>query len=159
MPKSYDKLAHRLALILTKLNSGERFTAKELVDEFGVNLRTIQRDLNERFASLPIKKEGDYYRMEAYALGKLSFEDIKNFAALSGIRGLFPSLGDSFITEMLNNRLNPVYLIKGQGFEDLGNKAKEFEMLSSAIVNNRKVSLHYKDKIRTLNPYKLVSGI
>jgi len=36
-----DKLAKRLAYILTKLNNGERFTLKELALEFACDTRTI----------------------------------------------------------------------------------------------------------------------
>ena len=97
MAKSHDTLALRLSLILTKLNNGESFTAKELAEEFNVNIRTIQRDIKDRLAYIPIQKNGDYYSMESYVLGKLSFEDIKNFATLSGIKSLYPSLSNKFI--------------------------------------------------------------
>ena len=57
MKKSHDTLALRLSLILTKLNSGESFSAKELAEEFNVNIRTIQRDIKrDSFISLLIKK-------------------------------------------------------------------------------------------------------
>ncbi len=46
MSKEYDKVAKRLAFILQKLNSGERFSTDELAEEFNVDKRTIQRDLN-----------------------------------------------------------------------------------------------------------------
>lgn len=36
--------------MLVKLNQGEKLDPESLAQEFGVNLRTIQRDLNERFA-------------------------------------------------------------------------------------------------------------
>jgi predicted DNA-binding transcriptional regulator YafY len=57
-----------------------------LANEFNVNVRTIQRDLNERLSYIPIIKEKNYYFMDSYSLGKLSFEDIKSFATLSGIK-------------------------------------------------------------------------
>lgn len=44
--------------------------------------------------------------MESYALGKLSFEDIKNFATLSGIKSLYPSLSKEFINQLKQNELN-----------------------------------------------------
>ena len=74
---SHDKIATRLACILTKLNNGESFTVNELAKEFEVKTRTIQRDLKERLIYLPIVKKNKYYSMESYALGKLNFEDIK----------------------------------------------------------------------------------
>ncbi len=92
MTKSHDTLAFRLSIILTKLNSGEKFTARELAEEFNVSARTIQRDIKERLSCMSIEKDGDYYSMASYALSKLSFEDIKNFATLSGIKNLYPSL-------------------------------------------------------------------
>ena len=46
----HDKLAYRLTQILVKLNQGEKLDPKTLADEFNVNLRTIQRDLNSRFS-------------------------------------------------------------------------------------------------------------
>lgn len=45
----HDKISTRLSLILTKLNSGERFTLEQIADEFNVSIRTCQRDINERF--------------------------------------------------------------------------------------------------------------
>jgi len=50
---SHDTLAFRLAQMLVKLNQGEKLDPQTLAKEFGVNLRTIQRDLNVRFAYLP----------------------------------------------------------------------------------------------------------
>ena len=53
---NHDTLVYRLAQILVKLNQGEKLDPLTLADEFGVNLRTIQRDLNVRFAYLPLQK-------------------------------------------------------------------------------------------------------
>lgn len=158
MKKSHDTLALRLSIILTKLNSGESFTAKELAEEFNVSARTIQRDIKERLSYIPIEKNGDHYSMESYALGKLSFEDIKNFATLSGIRTLYPSLSNEFITDVLNSKLNSAYLIKNQGFEDISLKKDWFETMSAAIIKKSPVSFNYKDKLRIVNPYKLINN-
>ena len=61
---AHDTLAYRLSAVLTKLNQGESLDPKELADEFGVNLRTIQRDLNVRFAGLPLIKANGRYKMD-----------------------------------------------------------------------------------------------
>ena len=63
-----------------------------MVEEFNVTKRTIQRDILERLSYLPIKRDNNFYYLEEYYLGKLNFEDIKNFAILSGIKELYPSL-------------------------------------------------------------------
>ncbi|EAJ7469980.1 HTH domain-containing protein, partial [Campylobacter jejuni] len=44
--KEYDKLSIRLVQILSKFNNGESLSAQELAQEFNVDTRTIQRDLN-----------------------------------------------------------------------------------------------------------------
>lgn len=46
----------RIAKILSRLYAGELLYMKELSVEFCVNLRTIQRDVNERLIEFPIKK-------------------------------------------------------------------------------------------------------
>ena len=158
MTKSHDTLALRLSLILTKLNSGESFSAKELAEEFNVNIRTIQRDIKERLFYIPIDKKGDYYSMESYALGKLSFQDIKNFATLSGIKELYPELSNDFISDILNMKLNKAYLIKNQGFENISSKKDYFEQLSAAIIKNSPVNFIYSNKLRVVNPYKLINN-
>ncbi len=158
MKKSHDKIAIRLASILTKLNSGERFTTIELAKEFNVTERTIQRDIKERLLYIPLEKNGNYYSLASYALGKLTFEDIKNFATLSGIKSLYPSLSNEFLTDILNKKLNQSYLIKNQGFENISDKEELFEILSAAIVKNSSISFFYSKKERKVNPYKLINN-
>jgi len=154
---NHDTVARRLGIILNKLNSGEQFSVDELADEFNVSTRTIQRDLNERFSYLPLKKENGYYSLEEYCLGKLSFEDIKSFATLSGIKNLYPSLTDNFIVDLLNSKINQTYLVKGYEYEDLTSKTKLFENLNIAIVTHQMITLIYNDKKRELNPYRLIN--
>lgn len=157
MKKSHDTIATRLAMILVKFNSGERFTADELCEEFNVDKRTIQRDLNNRLSYLPIKRENGYYSMESYALGKLTYNDIKNFAAISGIKSLYPSLTDEFIADILNAKINSAYLVKGYGYENIASKQNDFETISVAILQNKQIACNYKGKPRLLLPYKLVN--
>lgn len=155
--KNHDKIATRLAQILNKLNSGERFSVEELVEEFSVTSRTIQRDLNERLSYLPLKKENNLYYLEEYYLGKLNFNDIKNFAALSGVRDLFPSLKEDFLKNILDATINQAYLIKGHNYEDVSSDTETFLSIEIAIVNHTIVEFVYNDKPRTVKPYKLVN--
>lgn len=158
MKKQHDTIATRLIIILTKLNQGERFSVDELVSEFNVTARTIQRDLNDRLSYLPIKKENGYYFLEEYYLGKLNFEDIKNFATLSGIKELYPNMKDDFIKDILSNKIDQAYLIKGPNYEDLTDKAKEFKIIESSILDTTELTFNYKDKTRLVKPYKLVNS-
>jgi len=159
MKKDHDKLSYRLSSILGKLNNGELLTVDELAEEYDVSTKTIGRDLNDRLSTfLPIIKENGYYRLESYALGKLTYDDIKSFALLSGIKELYPELSNSFIVDLLNTKVNPAYLINHMGYEKLDYKTKEFEELSGAILNKRELSFIYNDKKRKVNPYKLINN-
>ena len=108
--------------MLVKLNQGERLDPQALAEEFGVNLRTIQRDLNERFAYLPLEKTDGRYHLDPAFLGKLSTRDIERFASLAGVRGLFPSLSDEFLRDIFDARMQSALLVKGHHYEDLAGK-------------------------------------
>nr|MBL0711271.1 HTH domain-containing protein [Colwellia sp.] len=72
--------------------------AQRIADIINVSTRTIQRDINERLAFLPLERNGNKISLCATALGKLTKKDIRNFAQLSGISQLYPNLDSHFIT-------------------------------------------------------------
>ncbi|WP_245619704.1 helix-turn-helix transcriptional regulator [Methylomicrobium agile] len=155
---SHDKIATRLADILIRLNNGEKLDPHSLAEHFGVTLRTIQRDLLERLAFLPLTKDGHCFVLEPYYLGKLTTGDIHRFAALSGVKDLFPDLDDPFLRELFDSRINQAYLVKGHQYEDLSDKTDEFRHLEQAINQCRLIHFSYKDKTYTgIQPYKLVN--
>jgi predicted DNA-binding transcriptional regulator YafY len=154
MNKEHDTLAVRLSQILMMFNEGKRIAVDELATEFDVTPRTIQRDLR-RLSYLPIKKEGAYYSLESYCLGKLSFKDIKQFATFSGIKELYPELNDGLIVDILNERTNKTMEVHGHTYENLSHKIDDFNAIASAIITFRKISFRYKDKVRLVEPYKL----
>ena len=141
---NHDTLVYRLAQILIKLNQGERLDPLSLADEFGVNPRTIQRDLNERFAYLPLEKVNGRYRLDPVFLGKLSTRDIERFAGLAGVRGLFPSLGDDFLRDIFDSRLRDTMLVRGHHYEDLSGKEALFKELEAAIAGCRHADLRLR---------------
>lgn len=151
----HDKLAQRLAMILERLNEGACVRIEELAEEFGVSTKTIQRDLFERFAFLPLKKEDECYKLEEYYLGKLSFKDIQNFALLSGVRSLFPKLDKEFLRELLDGAIASAYMIRGCESEKIEERSREFFMLQEAILEHLVVEFEYRGKKRRVQPYKL----
>ena len=157
----HDTLVYRLSQMLVMLNQGEKLDPRTLADEFGVNLRTIQRDLNERFAYLPLEKtEGRYFLNPAF-LGKLNTKDIDRFASLAGIKGLFPSLNDEFLKYIFDTSMQQAFLVKGHNYEDLQGKETLFRSLEKAIVARKQVVIVYSkidgNKSYTLSPYKLIN--
>jgi predicted DNA-binding transcriptional regulator YafY len=159
---NHDTLVRRLAMILVKLNQGERLDPAALAEEFSVNLRTIQRDLNERFAYLPLERIDGHYQLNPVFLGKLSTRDVERFAGLAGVRGLFPALSDDFLRDIFDDRIQPALLVKGHHYEDIGDRANTFRQLERAIVAHNLISFSYqKDEVSKsyadIEPYKLVN--
>ena len=159
---NHDTLVYRLAQMLVKLNQGERLDPSALADEFGVNLRTIQRDLNVRFAYLPLQKTDGCYHLDTAFLGKLSTKDIERFAGLAGIRGLFPSLNDDFLRDIFDTRLESTLLVKGHNYENLAGKEQQFRNLEKAIIARQQVAFDYQKPQGVkhyidVSPYKLIN--
>ncbi len=159
---NHDTLVYRLAQILVKLNQGEKLDPAALADEFGVNLRTIQRDLNERFAYLPLQKTEGRYHLDATFLGKLSTKDIDRFASLAGVRGLFPSLSDDFLRDIFDSKVQKALLIKGHHYESFAGKEAAFRILEKAIVARQNVAFDYlktegAKSYTSVSPYKLLN--
>ncbi|OIQ78914.1 hypothetical protein GALL_393660 [mine drainage metagenome] len=124
-----DAVGYRLAHILAKLNQGQKLDPQELADEFNVTLRSIQRDLNDRFAFLSLQKVDGRYCLQSRFLGKLTLRDVEQFANLAGVRGLFPSLSTEFLRDLFDSRIQNALLIKGHEYEDLGGKEITFNRL------------------------------
>ena len=158
----HDTLVYRLAQMLVKLNQGEKLEPLALAEEFGVNLRTIQRDLNERFAYLPLEKIDGRYQLDPTFLGKISIKDIHRFASLAGVNGLFPSLANDFLRDIFDARVQSALLVKGHNYEDIGDKEALFKNLEKAIIAHHPVSFSYlkAEGLKTYQsvaPYKLVN--
>lgn len=159
---NHDTLVYRLAQMLVKLNQGEKLNPQALADEFGVNLRTIQRDLNVRFAYLPIQKTDGYYHLDPTFLGKLSTKDVDRFAGLAGVRGLFPSLSDDFLRDIFDTRIQAAVVVKGHNYENLAGKEAAFRTLEQAIVVRQHIEFDYqKDagikSYTGVAPFKLIN--
>ena len=155
---SKESIAYRLSAIIIKLNAGESLSIDELVEEFGTSKRTIQRDINERLAFLPIERSNGKISLSAIALGQLNQKDIRNFAQLCGVGELFPKLDSTFITSILSNAYQAVYLVMGNSFEHdrilIGQQISKFE---TAIIDSLMVEFSYKDKSYKVAPYKLIN--
>ena len=159
---SHDTLVRRLALILVKLNQGEKLDPRQLAIDFNVNLRTIQRDLHERLSCLSLEKTRGRYHLEPASLGKLTLKDIDRFASLAGVKGLFPGLSQDFLRELFDSRVQSALLVKGHHYEDLRGKEPAFKQLEKAITGRQKVGFDYPSdnlfKVYEVEPYKLINN-
>lgn len=160
---NHDTLVYRLAQMLIKLNAGEKLDPQSLADEFGVNLRTVQRDLNVRFAYLGLEKVDGRYQLDPVYLGKLNTRDIERFAALSGIRGLYPSLSDHFLRDIFDTQIQGAMLVKGHNYEPMAGKEQLFRDLEMAIIRRRRIAFSYgkpegDKQYAEVCPYRLINN-
>jgi len=152
-----DKVAIRLTQMIRAFNDGKRLTVDEMADEFQVHTRTVQRDLS-RFAFLPIEPEEGRYFLADYALGKLSYKDVKHFSSISGIGKLYPRLSDEKISDILNPKTSKALKVNAYSHENLLALSKEFDALGAAVLNRHRVAFVYSKKRREVDPYKLLNN-
>ncbi|MEG1234903.1 MAG: WYL domain-containing protein [Acinetobacter sp.] len=154
----HERLADRLANILTKLNMGYQLSIKELASEFGVSTRTISRDFDRLNTYLPLLQDNETkrYYLESNYLGKIAPKDIRNFAQLSGIGHLYPSLDMSFLRELLDSRSHQIYNVKGYSFEDASQFKELFKVIGKAIQEHSQIGFVYKGEPRLVQPYRLI---
>lgn len=155
---THERLAERLANILTKLNVGYRLGVTELADEFQVSKRTIERDFDRLNSYLPLIQDESTkkYSLDPVYLGRFQLQDIQNFAQLSGISDLYPSLDMSFLRSLLDERANQVFSARGYYYEDAQQFAEHFKVLAEAIRQNYCIHFLYNDHVRKVDPYRLI---
>ena len=160
--ENHEKLAQRLMQILRKLNQGEKLNPGDLAVEFGVTLRTIQRDLNERFQEFDLQKADGLYFAPPEQLDKRSLQSLRAFAERTGVLGLFPNPTNEVLAGVMDNRRTPALLIKGHHFEDLGANITVFKQLEQAILDCQTISFSYAKsegikQYANSQPYKLIN--
>lgn len=165
MPLKSEKsetIAHRLTEIIRRLNEGDALSPKALVTLFGVDARTIQRDLNERLAFLDLEKIDGMYTINRIRLGILKRVDIERFAELAGLQGLYPRFSTDFLRDMLDTKLQSALQVRGQNYEDLRGKEQLFSQLKNAINGKQLVGFEYAKPegakmVEGAQPYRLVN--
>jgi len=144
----YAKTNERIAKILSRLYAGELLSMKELSVEFGVNLRTIQRDVNERLIEFPIKKSGDTFRLKWLEQVETSFTKeeiavIELLEEMSSKQGMeFYSKAHKLLKKIKSTTYNPFYA--KLDMEDIGDKLFITTKLESAIKQKQVVDCNYK---------------
>jgi predicted DNA-binding transcriptional regulator YafY len=153
-------LALRLAEIIGMFNNGESVRTAELATKFNTSERTIHRDITQRLDFLQLIKSDNRWKMDTQAIGTLSQKVIQNFAAISGIRDLYPTLDDNFLKSLMDTEQQSAFLIKPHHYESLSDQVSKqlFNKLESAITSNESVHFYYKAKdYQHVQPYKLIN--
>ena len=168
--KDYAKKIMRLMFILNKLNGAGKVRTAELCEEFNVNIRTIQRDLellnNAGFPVLSVEK-GIYTFTEGFSLRKLMLTN-EEASLISFFHEIANSLGKNFsesfhslANKMLSRDDNSPFYIKIPATQAHMKNFPFVKELEQAIDECQKVSLTYAslkgNEVFKLSPVKIVN--
>lgn len=151
--RRHEKLAVRLALIISRLNAGETLNMRLLATEFGVSLRTLRRDFRERLMYLDLEYRDGTCRL-------LSGNHQRELAALtfirkSGIEALFPDMDSHMINTLLSGSAEPPCVIWTESLAP--SKSGLFTRLARAISERHRVTLLIDgSRCAELAPYRLI---
>ncbi|BDY13888.1 helix-turn-helix transcriptional regulator [Hydrogenimonas cancrithermarum] len=146
--RRYAKSNERIAVILSRLYAGEILSMRELADEFDVNLRTIQRDVNERMAGFPIRKNGDRFGLKWAEQNETAFtpEEISVLELLDELSkkqgNAFYSKAHNLLKKLKATAANPFYA--KLDMEDIGDKLTVATKIEKAIKQKRLLQCVYK---------------
>jgi len=162
--KSHDTTVTRLILILSKLDENERPTQNELAKEFGVSLRTIQRDVGQRLTYFPIEKttEGRLFFTDGFSLKRTSFKDIEmvllslSLSMVMDISPEFSQSAHSLLGKLLVPNFSSSYIIKQDPYEKIDMDSSKMNKLEFAIENKRVTDIKTIKQDFLVEPYKIV---
>ncbi len=162
--KDYDKTLSRLIGVLTKLDNGDRPTSKELAQEYGVTVRTIQKDIRERLYYYPIVKTNDHRYMftSGFSLGKTSLsndEIIFLNLALSQFEDVddIDKIKNNIYKKIINKKLYSPYYIKQNDLEDIDIDSPLISRLEAIINDKEIVEIIFTNATKELEVYKIAA--
>ncbi|MDA3054289.1 WYL domain-containing protein [Campylobacter sp. VBCF_02 NA5] len=151
---SRENIAIRLLKFMQFAFLGESFREKDLQSEFGVDVRTIQRDLKAlRAYGFEFETKNGVTHANCVGGGFLDTCSL-SLARNLGVSEIFPSFGSEEITDLLNG----VYKIdaKFDKFAPNSTLKRDFEEICYAIKNHNILNFTYSGKERTAKPYAFI---
>ena len=164
MSKNYDKTLTRLIGILTKLSNGEMPTTKELAEEFGVGVRTIQKDLSERLAYFPIVRTSDDRYTFAYGyslkdVGLTNDEMVFLHLALTQFEDVedIDKIKDKIYKKIIHKKFYSPYYIKQEDLEDIDVDSPLVSKLETLIKDKEITRIDFTHTTKELELYKIAA--
>lgn len=165
MKHDYDKIITRLSIILSKLYQGDKLQPKDLSEEFGVSLRTIQRDFKERLLNFPIFYKDKYWQMASdFKIDKhLSIKDtitldiLENFSENLGT--VFHTQSTNILNKLKNRHYSPIFT--KLNMEDISDEFESMIAYEEVILSKNTIKIKYTTEVKSqeikINPIKIVN--
>lgn len=149
------KLALRITHIIVLLLQGDTLDKHQLAAQFGVGVRTIERDLYERLASIIERSPDGVWRLCADFRGTIPAAHLNTYARMAGVQHVFP---DDSLPWLINQLETPAdqrgLLVQPAPEEDIA--APHFATLQAAVQQHRPCRFSYRGKARNVHPYRLI---
>ena len=152
-----ENYAERIANILMQLYAGKTITLPSLKKDFKVHERTLYRDI-QRLGSIVERIQGGGWQLAERYRVALRKTDLTHFAQLTGSAPLLPDTRPDALVKLLRSETSHSFQVRHADFEPIPPHSPLLDTLRSAIAEQRACQLRYKDKARTLCPYRLIAN-
>lgn len=152
----HDRLAVRLSVIISRLLAGESLTLANLAEEFGVSIRTLQRDFQQRLIHLDIEYSQGRYRLNQHK-DRDPIPNSFTFVRNTGLVGILPEKSRQLIRWLSAPSSSSPCLISHASISLASTQSTCFLQLVEAIQANRIVSLLINGSIiEGTSPHRLI---
>jgi predicted DNA-binding transcriptional regulator YafY len=152
-----EKLAQRISHTLALLHQGETIDKHALAQRFGVDVRTIERDLGERLRGIAERNGDGHWQLAQAARSTIPARHLHGYAQLVGTAHVFPDTSLRYLLAQLETpEPRRVMRVQPTPHEDLHECTPHFAGLQAAIEQRHECRFTYKDKPRHAQPYRLI---
>ena len=159
----HDKLFSRLISMMQTLTLEKSVSVRELTEMFGVDKRTVYRDVN-RLSFFPLElRDGVVYLEEDYDMERPSLNDGELLVAelalssLNGIDGVTDKKLHSIRAKLTNPLYFNPYNIKPEGFEGMDKDSDLANKIEDAIIKRNISKISSNELVSEVEPYKVVA--
>lgn len=152
-----EKLAHRLSAILARLHQGEALDKHQLAQQFGVDVRTLERDLGHRLHGIAERNTDGLWQLTAAWRSNIPATHLHGYARMAGTEHLFPDTSLPYLLKQLDTpEPRRTTQVQPTPHEDLRTQSPAFAQLQAAIEQHHECRFTYKGKPRHAQPYRLI---
>ncbi|MBN4793151.1 helix-turn-helix transcriptional regulator [Enterobacter cloacae] len=155
--KQHDRMASRLAIIISRLLMGEQLSVQALSAEFQISERTLRRDFRERLSCLELTYRQGSWSLARPHTGTYTSREILHFARATSLEQLFPAIDNKLIAVLTDSSTPSPYIV---WLSPPGRKPTPFGgfwRITQAILDRTLLDLTADtEQYRWFAPYRLV---
>ena len=148
----HEVMVQRITIIIAELYQHGYVSRQKLLDEFNISERTLYRDLNRLGDRIVHDGDGIYRLAPAYAKPQ-SLKELQNIIRIVGMEDVFPTKKVFSQPDFTSLSIRSIPGVP-EAKQILENNYCQFD---KAIRESCMCAFHYKDKHRTVAPYKLIN--